>query len=103
MVRILLMWQCAIKTRSSIMNDNTRAPAHSHDSAAEIIPGQDATASKTKDASTDADNKGHNGNPAQSAGRVTAQEQDDAPDATVDFEGKEAKHLSPESETGKHS
>lgn len=49
--------------------------------------------SNRDDRSKDADNKGQNGNPAQSAGRVSAEEQDDAPDAKIAFEGKEAKHL----------
>jgi hypothetical protein len=77
------------------MNDITQAPTQEDqkNSAAEIIPGQDGPAPEAQEASTRAENKGHNGNPAQSAGRVTAQEQDDAPDATIAFEGEEAKHI----------
>jgi hypothetical protein len=39
-----------------------------------------------RDRSADARNRGRNGNPAQTAGRVTAQEQDAAPEAFEDTE-----------------
>jgi hypothetical protein len=66
------------------MNDNEQTP----NANVEAIPAPDQ-----KDEAASAENKGHNGNPAQSAGRVTAQEQNDAPDATIAFEGEEAKHI----------
>ena len=67
-----------------------QTPAHKDD---KLKDGHEDENAHAKDASADASNQGHNGNPAQSAGRVTAEEQDTAPDAKVDFEGKEAKHV----------
>jgi hypothetical protein len=63
------------------------APYSPPDPEEKTTEGRKEERAQQPDASTEAGNNGSNGNPAQSSGRVTAQEQNAHPEPTIEAEG----------------